>query len=122
MTLANNPDQDVFNGEQFTVLESRLRGEYCGVTVETDSGDQRQLLLLACGFEGPDGEDKAKLRGRRGAGAATFAHAVTVHKAQGSQWDSVLVLDESYVFGANARRWFYTALTRAAQRVIVKDY
>jgi exodeoxyribonuclease-5 len=30
----------------------------------------------------------------------TFGYAITAHKAQGSQWRSVLVYDESIVFGA----------------------
>lgn len=41
------------------------------------------------------------------------------HKAQGSQWDSVLVLDESKTFDADAPRHLYTAITRAADRVTV---
>lgn len=48
-----------------------------------------------------------------------FAYALTVHKAQGSQWDDVLVLDEGYIFKADAARWRYTAITRAAKRVVV---
>jgi exodeoxyribonuclease-5 len=48
-----------------------------------------------------------------------YGYALTTHKAQGSQWDSVLVLDESGCFREHADRWLYTAVTRAAQRVTV---
>lgn len=48
-----------------------------------------------------------------------FGYALTCHKAQGSQWDSVLIVDESGCFKENADRWLYTAVTRAAQRVTV---
>lgn len=48
-----------------------------------------------------------------------FAYAITCHKSQGSQWDSVLVLDESRSFGEHADRWLYTAITRAAEKVTV---
>jgi len=48
-----------------------------------------------------------------------YAYCLSVHKAQGSQWDSVLVLDESRVFREDAAKHLYTALTRAAERVIV---
>lgn len=48
-----------------------------------------------------------------------YGHAITVHKAQGSQWDSVLVYDESRVFREDGRRWLYTALTRASERLTV---
>src|SRR5262249_3961758 len=46
-----------------------------------------------------------------------FAYGLTVHKAQGSQWENVTILDEAGVFGEHARRWLYTAITRAADRL-----
>ena len=48
-----------------------------------------------------------------------FAYAVTCHKAQGSEFDFVIVFDESYVFGAERYRWLYTAVTRAKKRLLV---
>lgn len=52
-----------------------------------------------------------------------YAYAITGHKSQGSQWDSVLVYDESYVFGQDWWRWAYTCVTRAAENVefVMKD-
>ena len=47
----------------------------------------------------------------------THANAVTVHKAQGSQWNSVAVLDDWN--GSHYAQWLYTAITRAALRVTV---
>lgn len=49
-----------------------------------------------------------------------YGYALTCHKAQGSQWDSVAIIDESRVFRHNARQWLYTAITRAAEKVTVK--
>jgi len=48
-----------------------------------------------------------------------YGYALTTHKAQGSQWGSVFIFDESWVFRASARQWLYTAITRAAERVVV---
>lgn len=48
-----------------------------------------------------------------------YGYALTTHKAQGSQWDKVTVFDESACFRADASRWLYTAITRAAERVTV---
>jgi len=52
-----------------------------------------------------------------------YAYAVTCHKSQGSQWDKVLVFDESQVFGREddtiPARWLYTAATRAAEALII---
>lgn len=56
---------------------------------------------------------------RREAEEFEFGYALTCHKSQGSQWDNVLIFDESSVFRQNARRWMYTAITRAAKQVVI---
>jgi len=48
-----------------------------------------------------------------------YGYAVTVHVAQGSQWDKVLMFDESYCFRKDKWRWLYTGITRAAKEVTV---
>ncbi len=56
---------------------------------------------------------------RKNADEFDYGYALTVHKAQGSQWDDVLLFDESHCFRADKWRWLYTGLTRAAERVVV---
>jgi len=46
-----------------------------------------------------------------------WGYALTVHKSQGSEWDSVLVFDESAVFGKDRFKWLYTAVTRAQEKL-----
>jgi exodeoxyribonuclease-5 len=48
-----------------------------------------------------------------------FAYAITCHKSQGSQWDEVVVHDQSNVFRKDASRWLYTAVTRAAKKLTI---
>lgn len=48
-----------------------------------------------------------------------FGWAITCHKSQGSQWDEVIVHDDSGVFRDDADKWLYTAITRAAERLII---
>jgi len=48
-----------------------------------------------------------------------FAYAITCHKSQGSQWDEVILHDQSGVFRDSADKWLYTGLTRAAKRLTV---
>lgn len=43
-----------------------------------------------------------------------FGHAITTHKAQGSQWEKVLLVDESSTFRDMRHRHRYTGITRAA--------
>ena len=48
-----------------------------------------------------------------------FAYAVTCHKAQGSEFDFVVVFDESWAFGEERNRWLYTAITRAKEKLLI---
>lgn len=48
-----------------------------------------------------------------------FGHAITCHKSQGSQWDDVIVHDESGSFREDSAKWLYTAVTRAAKSLTV---
>lgn len=49
----------------------------------------------------------------------TYGYVMTAHKSQGSQFDSVIVFDESNYFRADATKWLYTACTRAAKKLTV---
>ncbi len=46
----------------------------------------------------------------------TFGYSLTVHKSQGSQWDSVLMFDD-WPVRESRRNWLYTGVTRAASRL-----
>lgn len=48
-----------------------------------------------------------------------WGHVLTVHKSQGSQWDDVIVHDESGSFRDAANQWLYTGITRAAKTLTV---
>jgi exodeoxyribonuclease-5 len=48
----------------------------------------------------------------------TWGYALTVHKAQGSEWDEVLLFDD-WPSRQSRRQWLYTGITRAAQRLTV---
>lgn len=49
-----------------------------------------------------------------------FGYCITTHKAQGSEWDKVLVLEETYPYEKIEHlRWLYTAATRASQKLVL---
>lgn len=58
----------------------------------------------------------------------SYGYCITAHKAQGSEWDEVCVIDERFVLGkvdptgTSARRWIYTAITRAAKHLVFADF
>lgn len=49
-----------------------------------------------------------------------FSYAITGHKAQGSEYDKVLVIEERFPFDKTEHaRWLYTACTRAAEKLVL---
>ena len=49
----------------------------------------------------------------------TYAYAITIWKAQGSEWNKVLVLEENFPYDKEThRRAMYTAATRASKRLV----
>ena len=50
-----------------------------------------------------------------------FGYAISVHRAQGSEWDKIVVIEERnrYQNDEMWARWLYTAVTRARQKVVV---
>lgn len=52
-----------------------------------------------------------------------FGYAITCHKAQGSEWNHVFVKCKSHQsqLTADYFRWFYTAITRTAQKLYLLD-
>lgn len=49
-----------------------------------------------------------------------YAYAITTHKAQGSEWNKVLVFEERFPFSKeDHKRWLYTACTRASEKLVV---
>lgn len=48
-----------------------------------------------------------------------YGYAITVHKSQGSQFDDVMLFDESAPFRGTKMNWLYTGITRAAERITI---
>lgn len=135
MCLTNNRGLGIFNGQQFDVVGARAGDEIFQLELLDDTGTARTVSAHPDGFQGREAQDAAKNvnLGQRGKiGLFTYANAITVHKAQGSEWDSVYVVNEAQDLLSmaarrkgvgeavqSARRWMYTAITRAAERVTV---
>jgi len=58
---------------------------------------------------------------RKGLMELDFAYAITCHKSQGSEWDSVIVADDKMQIKDPVfrRRWLYTAVTRAKESLML---
>jgi len=120
--LKNDRAKNLFNGGTWTVEKVRKANGAAVrmVVAPEDAGDARrptEIKVHPYFFEGREGElEWEEIRKFQ---QFTFGYALTVHKAQGSQWNNVVLFDESGVFGESRSRWLYTGLTRAAQKLTV---
>ena len=49
-----------------------------------------------------------------------YGYAITCHKAQGSEWDKVLVIEENFPWNKEEHiRWLYTAATRSSEKLVI---
>ncbi|MFR8055484.1 MAG: ATP-binding domain-containing protein [Bilophila wadsworthia] len=50
-----------------------------------------------------------------------YGYALSVHKAQGSEWERVLLIDERnrYMSDDDYTRWLYTGVTRTKERLLI---
>ena len=85
------------------------------VGISTDAGD----IEVHAEFLTPGREyDKLDLPPGGWMTAFAFGYALTVHIAQGSEFDRVLLIDE-WRRPEDRTRWLYTAITRAKERITV---
>lgn len=64
---------------------------------------------------------QAPLRYNRNKVPVDYGYTLTVHKAQGSEWDSVCLVDDGFAWRDPALRaqWLYTAITRASHNLMI---
>jgi exodeoxyribonuclease-5 len=119
--LRNDKTKGLLNGGLWTVKRLRTpRGNTLRFDVVSEDELSRNAVkvkVLPAMFE--DGAESIPYAIRRKADEFDYGYALTVHKAQGSQWDNVVLFDESWAFREHKSRWLYTAVTRAAEQITV---
>jgi exodeoxyribonuclease-5 len=48
-----------------------------------------------------------------------YGYAITVWKAQGSEWDKILAFEENFPYGGEHQKYLYTACTRASDKLVL---
>jgi exodeoxyribonuclease-5 len=121
LCLRNNYDIEVFNGEIFRVTRLPRASRY-GETVSMkvmrenlDSEDEIRIKVHPWFFTNE--QNRLTEKQKRESHWFDYGYAITVHKAQGSQWDNVLIFNESASQKKEPWKWLYTAITRARKRV-----
>lgn len=122
--LRNNHEKGLLNGALWyvegvgAITEDRV---YMTVSAESDlegqPGTELEVEAHTHYFEGRD--ESLPWWERKEAEEFDYGYAMTVHKAQGSQWDEVVLFDEAWCFRQYRDRWLYTGITRAAETLTV---
>ena len=121
--LRNDPAKGLLNGSLWTVMTASRETVKPGInlllTPEEGDSDRgvAKVKLLKRAFEEPDAE--IPWQEKRRFDDFDYGYALTVHKAQGSQWNDIVLFDESFAFRDMRERWLYTAITRAAETLTV---
>ena len=117
--LRNDRVKGLINGGLWRVeTYAGLRKDFVRMTVKSEDDPGRpavRVAVLRQFFEGAEAD--LPYATRRDSDEFDYGYALTVHKAQGSQWDAVVLFDESRAFREHRARWLYTGLTRAARRL-----
>jgi exodeoxyribonuclease-5 len=131
VVLHNNYFENLFNGQCVFL------GEHCSMTKQknqyyyhleyideleltdvvcalTSNGYKHGLFTLGLSTDDFSEHEKDIIH-------ADFGYALTVHKMQGSQWNSVAVFDKGFGIWQKGlhERWLYTAITRAKEKVLI---
>lgn len=120
--LKNDRDHGIFNGGMFKVGASIKKNYPTNFhfmhLIRDDEEGASVIVKVHKSFFTPE-IPKPDWKLLKGSQEFDYGYAITTHKAQGSQWDSGLVYDESWCFRDDNLRWLYTAITRFSEKVTI---
>ncbi|PCJ83154.1 MAG: ATP-binding protein [Hyphomicrobiales bacterium] len=124
--LRNNKKKGLLNGSLWVVVSAKEgRGGLYDLRLLPDpppiiqgvKSRQTRVKVRPEFFQGQEGD--LSWPERRKSDEFDFGYVLTVHKSQGSQWDNVVLFDESFAFREHRERWLYTGITRAAKTLTI---
>lgn len=113
--LRNDRETGLLNGQILRTISAEEVDGMVAMEVEKEDGSREAITAHSCIFRG----EEPKFWEIRDHQCLDFGYAMTVHKAQGSEWPKVLLFDQSRIFRQDWKRWLYTGITRASESVTV---
>lgn len=119
VALRNDHEVGLLNGTTWSITHAVADADNMTIGLEMDADDGGSVQCTAWLHHFMGREAELGKFGAREHQEVDYGYALTVHKSQGSQWDDVLLFDESSSFGKDGWRHLYTGITRAAKRLTV---
>ena len=125
--VLRNIRTDIIQMPYYICKDSNLKVIYADVETE-DEGTFENIMIdyesLVKGVKALDGRQEYQMTQNKRLPDPplefAYGYAITTHKAQGSEWEKVLVLEERFPFEQEEhKRWIYTACTRASDKLVV---
>ncbi|MBO5328268.1 MAG: AAA family ATPase [Clostridia bacterium] len=117
---AFDPVYDEVNGLGFMQFKADFLNDFCPEVIPFDLG-----IFTRGEYNFKHGEYFEKFdKNGEAVGAFTpnrfeYGYCISCHKAQGSEFETAIVFDESFAFREDKNRWLYTAITRAKNKLII---
>lgn len=122
--LKNNREHNIFNGMMgyITSIEPTDEEHYL-VRIDMDDGEKYKGEIYSPQFNATESFNFSNDKSKKftSGDLFDFGYAITVHKAQGSQAERVILFEERFskMDDQMWRRWLYTAITRAEKELII---
>jgi exodeoxyribonuclease-5 len=113
--LKNNREAGIFNGMIGEVMGITLGSAFHDLVINFSEDEPYSGLGLTAQFGNKQRLDHPF------ADCFDWAYCITVHKSQGSEWPSVMLIEErmGMMDDEQWRRWLYTGITRAKERLLI---
>jgi len=135
--LQNNKSTGVLNGQFGMVREIDVEfSDTCyQMTIDMEAGELVKTIVYKKAFNQAKHErskfeinnDRETYKALRGSGTQDkvdlfdYGYAISVHRSQGSEWKRVVLYNEHRKDSAEYRKWLYTGVTRASERLLILD-
>ncbi len=119
----NGKREFVFNGSRGTVAavnpSNMIRPDMTELIVKLDDGPYVHTIAVTRQFGAEKKLDLWQEKLPKGSDLWDYCYATTAHRAQGSEFSRVVVLDTA---PPEPKRWLYTSATRAKEKLLVIDW
>lgn len=120
--LKNDSTLGIFNGGMFSVdniQQNKYEQNFMFMALQGDDENERAVPVKVHKSFFTDEVLTPNWKTLKDTQEFDYGYAITCHKSQGSQWDNVLIYDESWIFKNDSSRWLYTAITRASESIVL---